>query len=573
MCVLPSPLSLALRFSVDVRFRCLDYHDEGSPPSRYTFRGPDESATSSTELQFGQYANASIVPNGLSRRLPTCDLSPETDGSDVCPVGCDEDVTCTGTASTRFELSTSCSGSSGAEACTPIRSDGIAGCCDKDIRLYFDTTANARGAPQDLTGWTTYDPRTRTWYTEERERSDDTGGWSSIYVFSTSGELGITRTGKLRRSDGVTYGILGIDFELHDLSQILTDTVAGREGAWAYVVEAATGELVGTTFSAPLRDDSSFERYSAASIATASTTVKDSAVQLAQEAWRPTTEGQVLTNTVPGELTAGAKYEATAQMFAFDGLNWLIVVGQDIQCGPNEIYLFGACEECAPGQVPLDDRNCLICNDEYPGTVSDSTGTKCVCPEGTYAVRDGEFARCEPCVGLPASVVGVRDRNSDPIAWEDADICPGSVNWQTRICPLHQLWIEVEEPGVGSNTGTETKVNLLTCPACVSAPCANSSVLERRAEAANINIPAIGSDWSSEDWLQVQPKAVCRDHHTGFLCAECKTNYKAIEGECILCDKTDWHCEAFAARSRCHWLQSESALTTNAVLVANYIAI
>ena len=71
-------------------------------------------------------------------------------------------------------------------------------------------------------------------------------------------------------------------------------------------------------------------------------------------------------------------------------------------------------------------------------------------------------------------------------------------------------------------------------------------LLSLHAEAANINIPAIGSDWSSEDWLQVQPKAVCRDHHTGFLCAECKTNYKAIEGECILCDKTDWHCEAFA---------------------------
>ena len=30
-------------------------------------------------------------------------------------------------------------------------------------------------------------------------------------------------------------------------------------------------------------------------------------------------------------------------------------------------------------------------------------------------------------------------------------------------------------------------------------------------------------------------------HHQGFLCAECDDDYKAIDGECTLCDKVDYH--------------------------------
>ena len=94
-----------------------------------------------------------------------------------------------------------------------IIADTLSACLFR--RLFFDTSVDARGVPQSLTAWSTYDPRNRSWYTEESARSSDTGGWSSIYVFSSSGELGITRTAKLRR-DGRTVGVLGIDFELHD---------------------------------------------------------------------------------------------------------------------------------------------------------------------------------------------------------------------------------------------------------------------------------------------------------------------------------------------------------------------
>ena len=62
------------------------------------------------------------------------------------------------------------------------------------------TSIQKRGAPQALTQWTTYDARNRTWYKEEMARAGETG-WSSVYDFSTSRALGVTRTAKLRRHD------------------------------------------------------------------------------------------------------------------------------------------------------------------------------------------------------------------------------------------------------------------------------------------------------------------------------------------------------------------------------------
>jgi hypothetical protein len=381
-------------------------------------------------------------------------------------------------------------------------------------------------------------------------------------VFSSSRNLGITRTAKLQRPGGSFHGVLGIDFELNELSEILTATIDGREESWAYVVEAGTGLLVGSTFSAPLCDPVTFERYTAASfpwIGEPSHTIHESAALLSRADWRATEEGEILTNTVAGERTYTPKYEATAKQFTLGALEWLVVVGQDIQCAPNEIFSFGVCEDCPAGQIPVDNRNCLICSEVYPGTVSDEfidggIGTTCVCPEGTFSVRDGTVARCEPCSELPANVVGVYTQANDPIAWEGAEVCPGGVNWQTRICPLNHLWMEIEEPASGSDE-IHTKVKLVICPACVSAPCANFSTLVRIADAVGVPVSRESStafvDLSSEEWLAIQPKASCKEHHTGFLCAECEPDYKIVEGDCVLCDKIDWHCTYNCCVARC----------------------
>jgi hypothetical protein len=501
-----------------------DYHDEGSSPERYTFRATGTSAASAPELPLGSFGNADAVPDDLSRLHAT--LSATCADGSSCP-----------------------DGSSGP--------DGTPGCCDQNIRVFLSTSEGVRGAPQELTGWTAYDHQERPWYTLEKARAGETG-WSSIYVFSSSKELGITRTAKLKRPDGtgtlVEHGVLGIDFELDELSQILLDTVAGS-GSWAYVVERgseAAGMLVGTTFGAPLRDEDSSDSVDTRCLAHGGScgleqpTISSSAFKLSQEGWRATAPGEILTNTIPGQFTPTvAKYEATAAEFTLGGLEWLIVVGQNIQCEPHEVWIFGKCEDCPEGQVPRDDRNCMICSEELPGTVSDDgidggTGTKCVCPDGSYSIRDGAVQRCERCESLSRSVIGVRSRSEDPVAWGDEHVCPGGVSWQTRICPLNKLWIEIEEPEESdSSTDARTRVSLLTCPACVSAPCINSTTLAALAGGTGDLISP--DELSSKEWLAFQPKAVCSAHHTGFLCADCEPSYKAIEGECILCDKTDWH--------------------------------
>ena len=375
-----------------------------------------------------------------------------------------------------------------------------------------------------------------------------------MYVFSSSGQLGITRTAKLQRSDGVSvrnYGVLGIDFELVGLSQIIADSVAGM-GSWAYVVEtggANAGLLVGTTFRASLRDEISGDRCFAHGICGNDRTIQSesiaaTATKLAETSWQATAPGQVLTNTIPGDLrdpdfkccrkSDGVKYEATASVFATGGLEWLVVVGRDITCQPHEIFVFGKCQDCPGGQVPLDDRTCVICAEAFPGTISDEgidggTGTQCVCPTGTYAVRDGNVDKCQPCSMLPSKVVGVREEIADPIAWEGEAVCPGGVSWHTRICPLHKLWVEIEERQSDAS-GEITEVTLFTCPACVSGPCVNSSYLDTQSSSLQTTIGGVG----------LQPNAVCREHHTGFLCADCESNYKTVEGECVPCESTDW---------------------------------
>jgi hypothetical protein len=120
---------------------------------------------------------------------------------------------------------------------------------------------------------------------------------------------------------------------------------------------------------------------------------------------------------------------------------------------------------------------------------------------------------------------------------------------------LNHLWMEIEEPESGSDNETHTKVNLVTCPACISAPCANFSTLVQIADAVGVPVSRESStafvDLSSEEWLAIQPKASCKEHHTGFLCAECEPDYKIVEGDCVLCDKIDWHCAYNCCVARC----------------------
>ena len=164
-------------------------------PTSYGFRAAGSSVFAN--ISWAPYATAAGVPLNLSDTRPKCDLDAATDGSDVCPTGCSFTATeCTGTPSTAYSIGNPCSGST-ADACTSTAADGTAGCCDKNIRALYTTSVQDRGVPVSLTGWSTYDHRVRPWYTEELARSQastSVSGWSSVYAFASSRQLGITRT-------------------------------------------------------------------------------------------------------------------------------------------------------------------------------------------------------------------------------------------------------------------------------------------------------------------------------------------------------------------------------------------
>lgn len=156
---------------------CADYNTVGTPTYKYTYRASDLSPAGSSEFVFDPYADADDNAVDFGKR-PNCDVVTSTDGSDVCPAGCDDSSGCTGTATVHYQLSSLCPGST-AEDCTPTNNDRSAGCCDKNIRTYHDTTREAVGVPTTLTDWTTYNHRIRPWYTEELARTGD-AGWSSV---------------------------------------------------------------------------------------------------------------------------------------------------------------------------------------------------------------------------------------------------------------------------------------------------------------------------------------------------------------------------------------------------------
>ena len=208
-------------------------------------------------------------------------------------------------------------------------------------------------------------------------------------VFSTSGQLGITRTAKMKRDTSATpVGVLGIDFELSGLANILTDALSRTVNSWAFVVERSgdsAGLLLGSSFGAPLRDGTGQRCYAhGTNCPIQSETIAATARHFHAGGWYETEPGKVLTNTVPGNaswvglrcvaplsalrnhlihlmrslmpcrctallpvvipsryraltlavapaaLWSTRRYEAVSKGFTTGGLDWLLVVGQDI---------------------------------------------------------------------------------------------------------------------------------------------------------------------------------------------------------------------------------------------------
>ena len=100
-----------------------------------------------------------------------------------------------------------CSGPSGktvAEACPTEDS----ACVHADVRNYYTTSVDAGGHPLNFTRWREYNPLVRPWYIQGKMSWTDAQkklGYSGVYQFTTTKELGITAMGAIVQ-EGVFRG-------------------------------------------------------------------------------------------------------------------------------------------------------------------------------------------------------------------------------------------------------------------------------------------------------------------------------------------------------------------------------
>eukprot|EP00944_MAST-04C_sp_MAST-4C-sp1_P001414 g1414.t1 len=94
-----------------------------------------------------------------------------------------------------------------------------------------------------------YDPRVRGWYKQTKAEMKQV--WSSIYIFASSNQLGLTACEPVKDTDGNLLGVLAVDYTLGDIDKFLTDEFSA-EGRAVYLVEKETGFLVGSSTLDPI---------------------------------------------------------------------------------------------------------------------------------------------------------------------------------------------------------------------------------------------------------------------------------------------------------------------------------
>jgi len=153
-------------------------------------------------------------------------------------------------------------------ACEQSAAQG-GGCCDRDLRGVYSTSAATLGAPDQLRKWTApYDPRVRPWYANSKERFESSGGattlgWSPVYTGALSGERLITATGAIVEptQPGTFRGTFAVDYRLEQLSEILLRAIqqqqqpSNNSRPWAFIIDRATGDFLGEASTQPAADE------------------------------------------------------------------------------------------------------------------------------------------------------------------------------------------------------------------------------------------------------------------------------------------------------------------------------
>ena len=385
-------------------------------------------------------------------------------------------------------------------------------CASSNVRNYYATSVDLKGLPGNVTRWRLYDPRIRPWYTEDLQRyqldNDATSGYSSIYSFITTGELGVTATATIVEG-GAATGVLALDIGLQDITDLLVELLATEANVtWAYVVERSSGLYVGSTTD-PMT-------MSGERIGPANST--DPAIQESAGLLRPSGWGA---GGVCG--AASLRYEMSSYLFTEHGLDWVIVVGQLIECPAGYIWQTGRCVQCSPGSVPDTAFRCKLC-DTLQGEVKSSDGTECVCPSGTYDSRRKTGSESNQhifCWQRSKLLLKEPDDHGFTVDWQEDflnkvsehDLKAGK---RCVACPdclkCHERHVEVKAGYQYLAHATERDV--FACPYAESCP---GHDLFRGTEAATDN-------------------GTCSGHASGLLCSACGPGYLKSFGDCEACE-------------------------------------
>lgn len=313
--------------------------------------------------------------------------------------------------------------------------------------------------------------------------------------------------------------------ELELLRGILLLSLDGIEGAWAYVVERGSGKFIAS---------STDKVYSFAN-ASRSEPVRESAQMLQRRSWPADQD--------VNQTRANVGWEAHTVIHRGDhGLDWLVVAGQNLNCSQNQIWDFGRCLDCPPGQAPAaggaECENCPL-----QGQVPDAEGLCAPCPAGFHA--DEHQVECEVC---PA---GKYSGSADL----QCESCSGSAtvpNGQRTACECAQQhynstrnrWRCFDSDYLQLSAHSDSDEHCEECPPC--AVCAGDDAPPQlkpgfRAwdEKAGVSVQRAflcTSSKSAKKACTGNATLPCAVGHTGRLCQSCAELYYKSGHECAECD-------------------------------------
>ena len=429
-------------------------------PTSYTFKGTGSGAASDSELSWSPYALDTVNQH--------CDV-----------IRCDRDTVSASCGAATYvgecyhwqtgsTVGTGDPGYGDQAACESAGNIWFApctttGCCDSAIRNYYSTSRAARGAPVDFTRWRVYDHRVRPWYRAAIAKwlNDAVkSSWSTVYVFSTSGELGVTAMQTMVQADGTPDSVFAVDFELGSISGLLNTSLVGTGTAFAYIVETApdySGTLIGISTKESLQTSAGQRRRA---VDASNRYIAESAAILASRNWPADRHIRYGAGSVGWEIYTQSVTALTR------GLPWLVVAGQSISCRSVEIWnqLDGRCTRCPAGKQPepVADRQsrwemsgttrswdewlqeedgqhaCVQCPAGY-ATLPGQEGVCVLCEDGTHPTPV-TAANCDRCDLQSAGVGGhchVCDKNRGEVPSDDSTecVCPAGTydSWRPLL--------------------------------------------------------------------------------------------------------------------------------------------